>query len=53
MLIYRKAGIGTQRVFDDSGSVNVHGLAPPIWVKLGMLFLNLVVWVSAALRLAG
>jgi hypothetical protein len=38
---------------DDSGSVNPSGLMPPIWVKLAMLLLNLMVWLSVALRLAG
>jgi hypothetical protein len=32
--------------------VNVHGTMPTRWVKLTMLFLNLVVWVDAAVRLA-
>jgi hypothetical protein len=33
--------------------VNVHGWKPALWVELGMLFLNLAVWVEAAIRLAG
>jgi hypothetical protein len=32
--------------------VNLHGTIPAAWVKLGMLFLNLVVWVEAGVRLA-
>jgi hypothetical protein len=38
---------------DDSSDVNVHGWMPTVWVELGMLFLNLVVWLEAAARLAG
>jgi hypothetical protein len=38
---------------DDSSGVNVQGALPLLWVKLGMLFLNLVVWLDAAARLAG
>jgi hypothetical protein len=45
--------MGTQRVFDDSSGVNVHGAVPMLWVKLGMLLLNLAAWLSAAWRLAG
>lgn len=45
--------MGSQRVFDDSSGVNVHGTAPTLWMKLGMLFLNLAAWLSAAWRLAG
>ena len=37
---------------DDSSGVNVHGAFPLLWVKLGMLFLNLVVWLNAAVQLA-
>jgi hypothetical protein len=33
--------------------VNVHRMPPSVWVELGMLFLNLVVWLEAAVRLAG
>jgi hypothetical protein len=32
--------------------VSVHGTLSALWVKLGMLALNLVVWVDAATRLA-
>lgn len=42
-----------QRCSDDSTRVNVHVTLPTFWVKLGMLFLNLVVWVDAAVQLAG
>lgn len=37
---------------DDSSGVNVHGTVPVLWVKLAMLFLNLVVWLDAAVQLA-
>jgi|GEM_PF-2088443 len=50
--IYRKAGMGSQQASDDSSGVNVHGTVPTRWVTLGMLFLNLVVWVDAAAQLA-
>lgn len=50
---YRKAGMGTANFADDSSVVNVHGWMPIHWVELGMLFLNLVVWIEAAARLAG
>jgi hypothetical protein len=33
--------------------VNVHGTMPTLWVKVAMLLLNLIVWVDAAVRLAG
>jgi hypothetical protein len=32
--------------------VNVHGIIPDRWVTLGMLLLNLVVWLDAAVQLA-
>jgi hypothetical protein len=32
--------------------VNVHGTLSTLWVKLGMLALNLLVWIDAAARLA-
>jgi len=32
--------------------VNVHGLKPALWVEMGMLFLNLAVWLEAAVRIA-
>jgi hypothetical protein len=32
--------------------VNLQGAMPPVWIKLGMLLLNLVVWLDAAWRLA-
>jgi hypothetical protein len=38
---------------DDSSEVNVRGWMPTLWVELGMLFLNFVVWLEAAARLAG
>lgn len=50
---YRKAGIRAANFADDSSVVNVHGGMPTVWVELGMLFLNLVVWLEAAARLAG
>lgn len=50
---YLKAGICTANFADDSGEVNVHGWIPALWIELGMLFLNLVVWLEAAIRLAG
>ena len=39
-------------VADDSSGVSVHGTVSLLWVKLGMLFLNLVVWLDAAVQLA-
>lgn len=51
--LYLKAGIGTANFADDSSEVNVHGWLPTLWVELGMLFLNLIVWLEAAARLAG
>lgn len=44
--------MGSQQASDDSSGVNVHGTVPTRWVTLGMLFLNLVVWVDAAAQLA-
>lgn len=43
----------TAKFADDSSEVNVRGWKPALWVELGMLFLNLVVWLEAAARLAG
>jgi hypothetical protein len=37
----------------DPIRVNVHGVIPGHLVTLGMLLLNLVVWVDAAAQLAG
>lgn len=51
--VYLKAGIFTANFADDSSGVNVHAWMPTVWVELGMLFLNLVVWLEAAGRLAG
>jgi hypothetical protein len=51
--VYLKAGIYTANFADDSSDVNVHGWKPTAWVELGMLFLNLAVWLEAAARLAG
>lgn len=45
--------MGTVNFADDLSVVNVHGWKPALWVELGMLFLNLAVWVEAAVRLAG
>jgi hypothetical protein len=50
---YRKPGMFSQGILDDSSGVNVHGGIPTLWMKLGMLVLNLVVWLDAAWRLAG
>ena len=50
---YLKAGMGTGNFADDSDEVNVHGWVPTVWVEMGMLFLNLAVWLEAAARLAG
>jgi hypothetical protein len=50
---YLKAGIRTEKVSDDSSGVNVHGTLPTRWVQMGMLLLNLVVWLEATLRLTG
>lgn len=36
---------------DDSSAVNIHGTVPTLWLKLSMVFLNLVVWVDAAVQL--
>jgi len=38
---------------DDSSGVNAHGAIPVAWIKVGMLFLNLVVWLDAGARLVG
>lgn len=51
--VYLKAGIGTANFADDSSEVNVHGWMPTRGVELGMLFLNLFVWLEATVRLAG
>jgi hypothetical protein len=51
--VYLKAGIHTANFADDSSEVNVHAWMPTVWVELGMLFLNLAVWLEAAARLAG
>jgi hypothetical protein len=45
--------MGTANFADDSSAVNVRGWKPTLWVELGMLFLNLAVWLEAAARLAG
>lgn len=45
--------MGAGNFADDSSGVNVHAWVPTVWVKLGMLFLNLAVWLEAAARLAG
>lgn len=50
---YLKAGMGSGNFADDSSGVNVHGWRPILWIELGMLFLNLAVWLEAAARLAG
>lgn len=50
---YLKAGIFTANFADDSSDVNVHAWMPTVWVELGMLLLNLAVWLEAAARLAG
>ena len=49
---YRKAGMSAQANFDDSSGVNVHGALPVTWVKVGMLLLNLVVWIDAGAQIA-
>lgn len=49
---YLKAGIGTPGFSDDSSEVNVHAL-PIRGIELGMLLLNLGVWLYAAGELAG
>ena len=51
--VYLKAGMGTGNFADDSSDVNVHAWVPTVWVELGMLLLNLAVWLEAATRLAG
>jgi len=50
---YLKAGMGTANFADDSSVVNVHAWMPTVWVEVGMLLLNLAVWLEAAARLAG
>jgi len=50
--VYLKAGIGTANFADDSAGVNVHGWMPAVWVEVGMLLLNLAVWLEAGVRLA-
>ena len=49
---YLKAGMSAANFSDDSSDVNVHDVMPAIWVRRGMLFLNLVVWFDAAWQLA-
>jgi hypothetical protein len=51
MAHYLKAGIGTANFADDSSVVNVHAF-PTLGVKLGMLLLNLGVWLYAAAAVA-
>jgi len=51
--IYLKAGMGIANFPDDSSGVNVHAWMPTVWVEVGMLLLNLAVWLEAAARLAG
>lgn len=51
--VYLKAGMGTANFADELSVVNVHAWVPTVWVELGMLFLNLAVWLEAAARLAG
>jgi hypothetical protein len=42
-----------QKFSVDSSGVNVHGIIPARWITLGMLLLNLLVWLDAAAQLAG
>lgn len=49
---YLKAGIGTFNFPDDSSGVNVHAL-PIRGIELGMLLLNLGVWLYATAEVAG
>lgn len=49
---YLKAGIGTSNFPDDSSGVNVPAL-PIRGIELGMLLLNLGVWLYAAAEVAG
>ena len=51
--VYLKAGMGTANFADNSSAVNVHAWMPTVGLELGMLLLNLVVWLEAAARLAG
>jgi hypothetical protein len=44
--------MSTANSVDDSTGVSVHELIPGSWVKTAMLFLNLVVWLDAAVQLA-
>jgi hypothetical protein len=48
---YRRSGIDTADFADDSNGVNVHAF-PALGLKLGMLLLNLGVWVYAAAGIA-
>jgi hypothetical protein len=50
---YLKAGMLSENCADDSTQVNLWSATPPVWVKLGMLLLNLIVWVDTAWRMAG
>jgi hypothetical protein len=50
--IYRKAGMHGWGIHDDSSGVSAHGIFLSRWVTLGMLLLNLAVWLDAAARLA-
>jgi hypothetical protein len=45
--------MSTARPVDDSSVMNVHGMIPARWITLGMLLLNLAVWLDAAAQLAG
>jgi len=45
--------MGTANFADNSSAVNVHAWMPTVGLELGMLLLNLVVWLEAAARLAG
>jgi hypothetical protein len=45
--------MGTANFADDSSGVNVRAWMPTVWVEVGMLLLNLAVWLEAAARLAG
>lgn len=45
--------MNTANFADDSSLVNVHATIPASWVELGMLLMNLAVWLNVAAALAG
>lgn len=48
-----QSGDGAANFADDSSEVNVRGWMPTVWVEVGVLFLDLAVWLEVAARLGG